>query len=512
MYTVRIHSQLEDRLDAEFYNPEALKTVQKIDGLGKTKRLGQLISSGYRVVYHGTDAINGIAEEKLLPFLSPSQIDDQGNIDFSSVDKLPLYYKEDYPKGLAVAGELLIEVKGNVSKVGVVPEAFPKYLMVSGSLYKASFNAETNSRYVLAFLKSKHGQVLKNRLTSNTIINYIAKDALYSIPLFAAESDVQKYIGDKVRQAEQLRAWAKLAETHVKQYHQALVPQQSRLNFAKIVRVVSPVRMSERLDAHFYPGVVDEYLRLHQGKFKQLGKLCVTVYNGQTQPEADTADSCKQITVTNLSSSFLGGTPREVEVPGKKDKFLKAYDILMCNAAHNKTYIGKDLAFVHSEAAILPSTEVMTIRVDRNQVPASYVRAYLLSKLGYAQIQSTIRGITAHSYPDDMTLLDIYVPDVPDKDKEEWFACDEKLKLAGKACEVATQLTNAAKFLVEALIEGQLTEAELITAEKALQAGTDRLDRYILSRLNTDGIDGQGPALFSDLDELYRLLAQAEVD
>ncbi|XVN13464.1 hypothetical protein QZH46_18855 [Pseudomonas corrugata] len=184
----------------------------------------------------------------------------------------------------------------------------------------------------------------------------------------------------------------------------------------------------------------------------------------------------------------------------------------MCNAAHNKTYIGKDLTFVHSEAAILPSTEVMTIRVDRNQVPASYVRAYLLSKLGYAQIQSTIRGITAHSYPDDMTLLDIYVPDVPDKDKEEWFACDEKLKLAGKACEVATQLTNAAKFLVEALIEGQLTEAELITAEKALQAGTDRLDRYILSRLNTDGIDGQGPALFSDLDELYRLLAQAEVD
>lgn len=512
MYTVRIHSQLEDRLDAEFYNPEALKTVQKIDGLGKTKRLGQLISYGYRVVYHGTDAINGIAEEKLLPFLSPSQIDDQGNIDFSSVDKLPLYYKEDYPKGLAVAGELLIEVKGNVSKVGVVPEAFPKYLMVSGSLYKASFNAETNSRYVLAFLKSKHGQVLKNRLTSNTIINYIAKDALYSIPLFAAESDVQKYIGDKVRQAEQLRAWAKLAETHVKQYHQALVPQQSRLDFAKIVRVVSPVRMSERLDAHFYPGVVDEYLRLHQGKFKQLGKLCVTVYNGQTQPEAGAADSCKQITVTNLSSSFLGGTPREVEVPGKKDKFLKAYDILMCNAAHNKTYIGKDLTFVHSEAAILPSTEVMTIRVDRNQVPASYVRAYLLSKLGYAQIQSTIRGITAHSYPDDMTLLDIYVPDVADKDKEEWFACDEKLKLAGKACEVATQLTNAAKFLVEALIEGQLTEAELITAEKALQAGTDRLDRYILSRLNTDGIDGQGPALFSDLDELYRLLAQAEVD
>ena len=510
MYTVRIHSQLEDRLDAEFYNPIALKTVQKIDALGKTKRLGQLIADGYRVVYHGTDSITGIAEEKLLPFLSPTQIDDQGSIDFSSADKLPLYYKEDYPKGLASAGELLIEVKGNVSKVGVVPEVFPKNLMISGSLYKASFNTDTNSRYVLAFLKSGHGQILKNRLTSNTIINYIAKDALYSIPLFVPSADAQKYIGDKVRQAERLRAWAKETESFVNRYHQALVPSQSALNFAKRVRLVSPARMSERLDAHFYPGVVDDYLRLHQGKFKPLGKLCTTIYNGQTQSEAITAHSCKQITVTNLSSSFLGGTPRDVEMPGKKDKFLKPYDILMCNAAHNKAYIGKNLTFVHSEAAILPSTEVMTLRLERNQVPASYVRAYLLTKLGYVQIQSTIRGITAHSYPDDMALLDIYVPELADKDKEEWFACDEKLALAGKACEIATQLTTAAKLLVESLIEGHLTEANLITAEQALQAGNNHLDRQILNRLKSDGVDGQGQALFSDLDQLYSLLQQAD--
>ncbi len=510
MYTVRINSQLEDRLDAEFYNPQALKTVQKIDAHGKTQRLGQLIADGYRVVYHGTDSTTGIADENLLPFLSPTHIDDQGSIDFDSTEKLPIYYKDVYPKGLAVTGELLIEVKGNVSKVGVVPELFPRNLMISGSLYKASFKTTTNSRYVLAFLKSNHGQILKNRLTSNTIINYIAKDALYSIPLFVPSTEVQKYIGDKVRQAERLRAWAKVAESFVNQYHQALVPSQSNLDFAKKVRLVSPARMSERLDAHFYPGVVDEYVRLHQGKFKSLGTLCTTIYNGQTQPETYGLGSCKQITVTNLSSSFLGGIARDVEAPGKKEKFLKPYDILMCNAAHNKTYIGRDLTFVHSDAAILPSTEVMTIRVDRNQVPASYVRAYLLAKLGYVQIQSTIRGITAHSYPDDMALLDIYVPELAETFKGEWFACDEKLALAGKACEIATQLTNAAKHLVDALIDGQVNEAQLLAAEQALQSGNDQLDRGILNRLKTDGVDSEGQALFADLDELYHLLNRAE--
>jgi type I restriction enzyme S subunit len=65
---------------------------------------------------------------------------------------------------------------------------------------------------------------------------------------------------------------------------------------------------------------------------------------------------------------------------------------------------------------------------------------------------------------------------------------------------------------VEALIEGKLTEAELINAEQALQAGNDYFDRRILTRLKTDGVDGQGPALFSDLDELYHLLTQAAED
>ncbi|MCY9815583.1 hypothetical protein, partial [Aeromonas caviae] len=75
-----------------------------------------------------------------------------------------------------------------------------------------------------------------------------------------------------------------------------------------------------------------------------------------------------------------------------------------------------------------------------------------------------------------------------------------------------SELTVTAKLLVEDLIEGQITEAQLIAAEQALQAGNDTLDRKILSRLKTDGIDGEGAALFSDLDELYRLLALAEVE
>lgn len=510
MYAVRVGVELGDRLDAEFYNPIALGTVAQIESHGSTSSLGRLISEGYRVVYHGTDSINGIAEDKLLPFLSPSQIDDQGSIDFDSTDKLPLYYKTDYPKGVAKPGELLIEVKGNVSKVGVVPDVHPANLMISGSLYKASFRSGTDSRYVLAFLKSRHGQILKNRLTSNTIINYIAKDDLYSIPVLLPGAGVQKYIGDKVRQAERLRAWAKSVELSVKQFHADLIPSQSALDFSRRVRRVSQDRMTERLDAHFYPAVVDEYLREHPGRFRSVREVCSDVFNGQTQPEAQGDVLCKQVTVTNLSATFLVGSAREVEPPGTTEKFLRQHDILMCNAAHNKAYIGRELTYVHSDFAVLPSTEVMTVRVDRSQLPASYVRAYFLSKLGFVQIQSTIRGITAHSYPGDVALLDIFIPDVSESKREDWFACDEKLAQAGVACELATALNTAAKYLVEALIDRRIDEATMIAASEELAMDERFGDRAIMARLKVDGFDAAGQPLIADLEDLYRLASHAD--
>ncbi len=67
----------------------------------------------------------------------------------------------------------------------------------------------------------------------------------------------------------------------------------------------------------------------------------------------------------------------------------------------------------------------------------------------------------------------------------------------------------AAKFLVEALIEGRLDEDLLINAELGLDSGTNSADRAILARVRVDGFDGPGQPLFPDLDSLYQLLDQA---
>jgi len=510
MYSVRVTKELENRLDAEFYSPDALEAVNKIKSVGEVSTLGDEITEGYRVVYHGTDSVNNLPSGMKLGFLSPTQISKEGEINFDAVDELPLYYKDQYPKGLAKAGELLIEVKGNVSKVAIVPSEYPQHLMVSGSLYKATLSDKIDSHYALAFLKSMQGQLLKNRLTSNTIINYIGKDDLYSIPVLLAAPQAQKYIGDKVRQAEQLRAWAIEVEAKVTRFHKQFIPEQANLKFDRKTRRVTSFRMTDRFDAHFYPAVVEEYLASKKCSFKLLDELTETVFNGQTQDETKASAAVNQITVTHLSRDYIKGQPRRVKKPGSDEKFTKRHDLFICNAAHNKSYIGRDVTYYHSNTSVLPSTEVMVIRVDRDVMPASFVRTYLLSQLGFVQIQSTVRGITAHSYPLDMKKLDIPLPNVPDSLRQEWFECDELMALAGEACELAAKLTDASKLLVEALVDGKISEQELIDAQDSFDSGDYTQDRKLLERLTVTGLDAKAEKLIPDLDKLYNLLAQSQ--
>ncbi len=501
MYTVRIQD-IDDRIDAEFYNPLALATETKIKALGKSTKLGALISEGYRVVYHGTDSTNGLPPEKLLPFLSPTKIDDQGAIDFASIDQLPLYYRTDYPKGLAQAGELLIEVKGNVSKVGVVPESFPENLMISGSLYKASFSDGTDSRYVLAFLKSSHGQILKNRLTSNTIINYIAKDALYSIPLFSADVQVQRYIGDKVRQAERLRAWAK-------KLRQIVDSRLDELGYSSMatplaVNRVGVEQLENRLDPRPYRShYIELAKRLSYGRSSRLSELA-SLSSGCPVSSDDFVEKgpvplirIRNIGIddfialdTSVDEAFYA---REVKYRAVEEMIVLGMDGIF----RAQFFIAEDLPIlVNQRVAMLTATgirpELMCHWLNRNE--------------GQMQLEQwAVKTTVEHT-----SLSDIGRVRIPRLDTSEEDILADQLMSARLAYRYSHYLTQSAKLLVESLIDGQLTEADLIAAQQALNRGEDHLDRALLTHLNTDGFNGQRPALFPDLDQLYVLLAQEQ--
>ncbi|WP_105478415.1 restriction endonuclease subunit S [Escherichia coli] len=518
MYKVRVLQEINDRLDAEYYNPAALSTLKKMETKGTVTTFGDLVDEGYRVVYHGADSIYGLKDSETLPFLSPTQIDANGSISFEDAEKLPLYYKDKYPKGLGKAGEVLVEVKGNVSKVGIIPSTFPKNLMISGSLYKATLDPKrVDSHYVLAFLKSKHGQILKNRLTSNTIINYIAKEALYSIPVIELKEKAQKYIGDKVRQAEQLRAWAKRSEKRALELFNKQVDWSFEvLKVGKINKVLVS-ELNGRLDLKYNSPARLALLRHIKNKKITTTELVRLV-------NISAMIGWKGLT-TEYYTDFGPWLLRGVEfrdgviefeklVSVDRDKYLEQPQIHLKEgdiAFSKDGTIGKAIVIPELANDMAAGSTIARLRLKKvNEINPYYLELVLNHDFVQVQVESFATGI-AQPHITQEWIAQLIIPRI----KYEQVI-GEYLSIHHLANYNSKILIQAAKTLVESLIEGQLTEQQLIQAQQALEDGDNSLDQAILSKLSAEGyaIEGATP-LFSDVDELYSLLeeaAQAEAE
>lgn len=500
---------LFDRLSAEAYSPAYIENEKKLDesAIPKTT-LGNVV---IKPINNSIRDIKGELDLQgaVIPMYRPADIVSSW-LNTDTAPKISFKFEMKHQKARVYPGDILLAIAGTVASCGRVPSDVD-YAGINGSSARVS-TKEEDSGYVLSYLNSSFGYKALMKYGVGSVQKHLNLIDLPAVSLALPSALTRKYIGDKICQAELLRSWSKSTNREIRDYHQRFIPVQTKLNFAKKTRLVSTLQMTERMDAHFYPGVVDSYLNQNPDSFGKLSYCCISIFNGQTQPVGND-NFCEQVTVANLSPDFIKGKARVVEAPNKRDKFTKKYDLLMCNAAHQKSYIGKDITFVHSDKALLPSTEVMVIRPDTSKIPASYLRTYFLSKLGFVQIQSTIRGITAHSYPVDMAKLDIFIPNLEGKELTDWLGTDDLLVKAGIASEFSTQLTASAKLIVEALIEGKITETEIITAQQALENDDNTKDRAILSKLTDKGYAvKEGKPLFSDLEALYELLEEAQQD
>lgn len=169
------------RLDPEFFIKAAIEAFRRLKG---DPRLGDFVKDGYRVVYETTKIVDreeGIADG--LPFFLQST---DITTPFINANRMACVPEADwlrYSKGRIKAGELLIEVKGKAEKVAVVPDDFPVRTLVTGTCYKLTTHEKWQRSLLVAHLIGRYGAILKDRLKTNLLVAYIAKDDLYRIPV-----------------------------------------------------------------------------------------------------------------------------------------------------------------------------------------------------------------------------------------------------------------------------------------------------------------------------------------
>jgi type I restriction enzyme, S subunit len=241
------------RLDSEYYRKQFINFFKEVPNL---KPLGSFVSEGYRVVYENTkiqEKEKAIAKD--FPyFLQATDLDTP----FIKTDNL--YYVDNeqwerYPKGRINAGEILIEVKGKIDKVAIVPDDFPKKTLVTGSLFKLTVNEKISKHVLLSYLISKYGTSFKDRFKTNLLISYVSKPDLYRIPVPSFSKVFQQNI-DRI--FEKIFSSKKESKKLYQKAENLLLSEVGLLDFQpskesiNIKPLSSSYNISGRLDAEYY--------------------------------------------------------------------------------------------------------------------------------------------------------------------------------------------------------------------------------------------------------------------
>ena len=461
------------RIDSDYFKKQFLNFFDNVPSL---RPLGDFVEDGYRVVYENTEIIDvQIAKEKGCPvFLQATDI----NTPF--INRNNLHYVDEtewvrYPKGRIKKGEILIEVKGKVEKVAIVPDDFPEKTLVSGSLYKMSVNKKISKHVLLCYLISKYGVAVKDRYKSNLLISFISKSDLYRIPVPDFSVEFQNKIDavfariiDCQTQSKILYAEAEgtlLEELGLKEtdnsvigmpYCDVLTCNNDSSAPCVAIRSLSDFVNSGRLDAEYYqPKYDDLFSRLSKFESKRLGDMVQIHKSIEPGSEAYQNKGIPFMRVSNLSKFGFSDT----EIHLSPDEYG---DVI--RPKQNTILLSKDgsvgIAYkVEQDMNVITSGAILHLTITDNEFMPDYLTLVLNSVIVGMQAERDAGGsIIQHWKPSEIENVII-----PKLSKEIQQEITNKVKESFALRRESKRLLNLAKTAVEIAIEqGESAAMELL--------------------------------------------------
>jgi type I restriction enzyme, S subunit len=490
---------LTERLDAEFYRPAFLENADCLYHLDNCIKLGEA-SNQIKLGYTGPT--EKYYSQQGAFYLSSKNIVDGVIVLDEQTDKISLEAHKGALKATSVqCGDLLISRTGNVGKCAILYDS-EQYYNIAAHLIAIRLNKDLDKEYVSIFFNTRFGQLQTCRIQRGTIIHGLSIHDLPNLLIPKFNYEVQVYIGDKVRQAERLRDRSRHLEKEINTFFivkgwDGDLPGNSK-SFKALASAINP----GRLDAAFYDPA---YLRLEDclkaSKSIAISTLAKQVKKGWNKD----MDEFLYFEIGSIdlgSGTIKPSRQRVVDAPSRAQLSIKAWDILVSTVRPNRKNVA--LVLESDENLELVASNGFSVLRFPSKEEAVFYHSWL--RLDAATLQM-MRWNAGGSYPaiDDSIAISTLVPDFPDEvvknQGQKWL-----IKFIGK--DFSERLTMAAKLLVEALIEGKISEGDLKAAQEGLEKSEITLDREILARLTRKGIDCPNePPLFPDLDALYNALA-----
>ena len=507
-------AQLENRLDADYYGPGFLANHDRLVRSGiRTARLRSLVKLGRRAVYFSTDTMPADeAPESWIPFLTADDLSDDGcSINLDAKRRVSPDFAAEYPNGHLRGNELLVKVKGPNQTTAYNSHKPDLEVLVSGTIWGALVDlASVDPHFLVAVLTSPYGANARTRLRTNTNVEFLAPDDLLGVLLpWPNERLLQRYIGDKLRQAEGLRKHARTLEAQIESKFAPLTS--NLLTTKKAWRVARADVDPYRINAPHYDAVVFDMLAQARAimPLASLRSLVGTrgITGGATPLGADyPPDGVFFVRVQNVKPYRLDLSD-SAYIDGVADDELRRSrcaekDVILTITG----YPGTASIVMFDDLPLNINQHSARFDIVGDLTP-EFVAAALNSPFLKKQVDRLAIGGTREAL-DYKSVGDLQIPVLPESDRNSICAW---VNTSNHCIRAASRLTTAAKLLVEALIDGKVTDAELATAQDALERGINSADHAMLRRLTAGGLDVHGqPPLFPDLDILYALLAQTK--
>jgi type I restriction enzyme S subunit len=481
-------------LSAQSYRPDVTAAIKRIKTFN-WKTLQELvvnkISPGPHPKYGGDyPCLKTRNVSDLIATLEPA--------DYANVDDI-----DNLERLTVKQGDLLINLTG-AGSIGRVSVYYGNILPITNQhIARMTVDESYDEAYVAAFLRSWWGErVLEQGVAGSTGQINMVNDHVRSIPVVIVDRYAQTYIGNKVRQAELLKGWAKLIESSANKKLDSLLTPYER--DPKKFAITGFLELEDRLDPrpyrNHYKSMVNE---IKNHTYSEVGDIAKLSSGDPVPSELFGQEGIPLIRIRNVGSNDF--IDLDAWLPNDYVKNKQQYNARVGDIVVGMDGIFRAQFFIDYD---LPARINQRVAIFRCHDIEHELLCFWLNRVeGQNQLnQWAVKTTVEHTSLDYISRIVI-----PRFDSTEELNLAKKLNTRRRVTYLSKKCSEAAKCIIEALIEGQLTEAQLIDAQQALEEGDNSKDRDILNKLTDKGYLAEGgKPLFNDLDKLYELLDDAK--
>jgi type I restriction enzyme, S subunit len=504
-------SQLERAsLKAEFYGRD-FRAVSQLLRQQPTRMTLEQIRCPQNPIRRGIDMPQFVTTGYSPILVTIASFSDPG-IEFENLERIDEAQHRKFHGSQLKTGDLLVAMGGYVGAAAIVPPNCPAANIGRHTARIVVDSQKADKHFVWAYIRSSIGTRLFEREVTGSVQAGINLEDLREIEIPIPAGLVQRYIGNKVRRAERLRAYSQALDANLEADINGLFSNEVRVainydaNNVKYSRVDRSL-LTDRLDSRYYsPSFVrlSKELREHPSLAEITSKIECGPFGGNAiADDLYEADGLPFIRPLNLTGSRFDQS-KLVLVSSKR---LKQFGL--------KEYEGENLFFArvgspavaYFSGAASISPNVIIARGDSSKADVAYLQCFCSSKFGLMQLEQELKeGVQPTTSTDAVRNLKVVLPS-----QSQQIHIGNRHRTSERFRQISECLITASKSLVEAIIERKVSEDELINAQSRLELGDDSADRAILSRLFEGGWNAtETRPLFPDLDADYETLRMVE--